>query len=101
MLISLMGNGRFCWYHALHDLVSTRDGKMNIFELVQATRTSHAVNVSDMRLTMISNCVHDYILTSGLQSFLIGTRENGFHDTANALPSKRLSIDHDARRRRK
>jgi hypothetical protein len=45
MLRSLMDNGRFCWYHALHDLASTPDGEMNIFELVESTRTYQALNV--------------------------------------------------------
>lgn len=46
LLRSLMDNGRFCWYNALHDKVATQDGEKNIFELVESVSSTQAISVS-------------------------------------------------------
>jgi hypothetical protein len=47
LLRSLMDNGRFCWYHALHDKATDAfGGKKNIFELIESVPSSRAIDVS-------------------------------------------------------
>jgi hypothetical protein len=40
-----MDNGRFSWYHALHDTVATPRGMKNIFELVDCAHWIQALSV--------------------------------------------------------
>lgn len=56
LLRSLMDNGHFCWYHALHDKALTSDGMKNIFELVESTPRFQALSVSQWLTMPLSHC---------------------------------------------